>query len=290
MSGRKRPADARLVEAVISPSHPIIGRRLVDIPLLSKLKVRVLGLSRPRHIAGPDLANARVRAADRLLIAAGSDAATALANNIGLAQVAKTPSRPFKRAKAPIAAMVLALVVIGAAVFSLPIEALAIVGVAIVLLTRCVEPEEAWSSIDGNTLVLIFGMLAFGAGLQNAGTIDLIVDLVRPFLENAPPLLLLIGVYAVTSILTETVTNNAVAVIMTPLAILLAESVGADPRALIIAVMFGASASFATPIGYQTNTLVYGAADYRFTDFLRIGVPMNIVVGVAACLAIHWLI
>ncbi|WP_333574104.1 SLC13 family permease [Sphingomonas sp.] len=289
MAGADRPEDARLIEAVISPSHPVIGRRLAEITMLSRLRVRVLGLARPRHLAGPDLANVRVRAADRLLIAAGSDAAIALSANVGLAHVAAAPVRAFKRRKAPLAAAVLGLVVAGAAVFNLPIEALALIGVAVVLITRCIEPEEAWSAIDGNTLVLIFGMLAFGAGLQAAGTIELIVRVVRPLLEHASPLMLLIGVYAVTSVLTETVTNNAVAVIMTPLVVALADAIGAEPRALIVAVMFGASASFATPIGYQTNTLVYGAANYRFTDFVRIGLPMNVVVGLAACVAIDWL-
>lgn len=286
LAGPDRQPDARLVEAVISPAHPVIGRRLAEIPLLSRLKVRVLGLSRPRHIAGPDLANVRVRAGDRLLIAAGADASIALQANTGLAQVAHAPTRSFKRAKAPIVIAALAAIVGGAAIFGLPIEALAIVGVAVVLVTRCIDPEEAWSAIDGNTLCLIFGMLAFGTGLQNAGTVELIVNMVMPLLASATPIVLLICIYAATSVLTETVTNNAVAVIMTPIVIALGESIGTDPRPLIVAVMFGASASFATPIGYQTNTLVYGAANYRFMDFVKIGVPMNIVVGIAACTAI----
>jgi di/tricarboxylate transporter len=107
-------------------------------------------------------------------------------------------------------------------------------------------------------------------------------------LQDAHPLLLLIGIYALTSLLTECVTNNAVAVILTPLAVALAADAGLDPRSFVVAVMFGASASFATPIGYQTNTLVYGAGDYRFIDFVRIGVPMNLIVGAATCAAI-WL-
>lgn len=287
-AGDERPEDLRLVQAVISPSHPVIGRRLVDIPLLSRLKVRVLGLQRPRHVAGPDLANVRVRAGDRLLIAAGNDAAQALQANVGLADVSEAPVRSFRRTKAPIAIATLAAVVALAAMLGWPIEALALAGVGVVLLSRCIEPEEAWGSIDGNTLVLIFGMLAFGNGLQNAGTVDLIVGLVQPLLGQLSPLLLLIAVYAVTSTLTETVTNNAVAVIMTPIVIGLGAAMGIDPRPLIVAVMFGASASFATPIGYQTNTLVYGAGNYRFMDFVKIGVPMNVVVGIAACLAISW--
>lgn len=287
-AGAERPEDLRLVQAVISPSHPVIGRRLADIPLLSRLKVRVLGLARPRHLAGPDLANVRVRAGDRLLIAAGSDAAQALQGNVGLADVSEAPVRAFRRTKAPIAIATLAAVVVLAATFGWPIEALALAGVGVVLLLRCLEPEEAWASIDGNTLVLIFGMLAFGQGLENAGTVDLIVTSLQPVLATLSPLLLLVAVYAVTSLLTETVTNNAVAVIMTPIAIGLATALEIDPRPLIVAVMFAASASFATPIGYQTNTLVYGAANYRFMDFVKIGVPMNIVVGIAACLAISW--
>lgn len=289
-AGSDRPKDLRLIQAVISASHPIIGRRLADIPLLSRIKVRVLGLSRPRHVAGPDLANVRVRAGDRLLIAAGDDAALALQSNIGLADVSEAPEQAFRRMRAPIAIAALAGVVIGAALFGYPIEGLALAGVGVVLLTRCIEPEEAWGSIDGNTLVLIFGMLAFGKGLENAGTVDLIVRSLEPWLAASSPLVLLLAVFAVTSVLTETVTNNAVAVIMTPIVIGLAQSVGIDPRQLLVAVMFGASASFATPIGYQTNTLVYGAGNYRFMDFVKIGVPMNIIVGIATCFAITALI
>src|SRR5690606_25498593 len=134
----------------------------------------------------------------------------------------------------------------------------------------------------------IFGMLAFGRGLENAGTVDLIVTSVQPVLGVMSPLVLLVSIYAVTSLLTETVTNNAVAVIMTPIAIGLASALGIDARPLVVAVMFGASASFATPIGYQTNTLVYGAGNYRSSDFLRIGIPMNIIVRLAACPAIYF--
>lgn len=282
----QRPSDLRVVEAVVSASHPIIGRRLAEIPLLSRLQVRVLGIARPRHLAGPTLADVRVRAGDRLLIAATSDAAASLQANVQLTHVTESGIRSFRREKAPIALATLAAVVIGAALFGFPIEAMAIMGVAVVLLTRCVEPDEAWSSLDGSTLVLIFAMLAFGQGLSNAGTMQLIVEWLQPLISGGSPLLVLVLVYTVTSIMTETVTNNAVAVIMTPIAIGLAQAAGIDPRQLVVAVMIGASASFATPIGYQTNTLVYGAANYRFTDFLKIGVPMNLAVGAAVCTAI----
>lgn len=165
----------------------------------------------------------------------------------------------------------------------------AIIGVALVLATRCIDPDEAWQSIDGNVLMLIVAMLVIGEGLQSIGTVQLIVSALSPILTHASPLLLIVLLYALTSLLTETVTNNAVAVIMTPVAIGIAQSAGLDPRALVVTVMFAASASFATPIGYQTNTMVYAAADYRFTDFIKIGIPMNVIVGIATCLAVFWL-
>ncbi|RIV86710.1 SLC13 family permease [Aurantiacibacter zhengii] len=282
----RRPKDLRVVEAVVSSSHPVVGRRLAEIPMLSRLQIRVLGISRPRHLAGPTLADVRVRAGDRLLIAAAGDAAQQLQANVQLTNVTESSIRAFRREKAPLALATLAAVVVGAAVFGFPIEAMAIMGVATVLVTRCLEPDEAWTHLDGSTLVLIFGMLAFGAGLENAGTVELVVDWLQPLMATGSPLALLVLVYAVTSLLTETVTNNAVAVIMTPIAIGLAQAAGIDPRPLVVAVMFGASASFATPIGYQTNTLVYGAANYRFMDFVKIGVPMNLAVGAAVCIAI----
>src|SRR5690606_4198103 len=127
-------------------------------------------------------------------------------------------------------------------------------GVAAVLLTRCIDSDEAWTAIDGNVLVLIFAMLAVGKGLENAGTIQLIIDALLPLLKMISPLWLIIAVYSLTSLLTETATNNAVAVIMTPLVIGIAAQTGVDVRSLLVAVMFGASASFATPVGYQTNT------------------------------------
>jgi di/tricarboxylate transporter len=125
--------------------------------------------------------------------------------------------------------------------------------------------------------------------MEETGALSLIVEAVSPVLMAASPFLVLLAIYALTSLLTELITNAAVAVIMTPLVISLAASLGMEPRALVLAVMFGASASFASPIGYQTNTIVYSAGNYRFSDFLKIGLPMNVIAGLASCTAI-WLL
>ena len=129
-------------------------------------------------------------------------------------------------------------------------------------------------------------MLGVGVGMENVGLVESIVGFIAPYLVALSPLFALGVVYILSSILTEIVTNNAVAVIVTPVAIGLAVSLGVDPRPFVVAVMFAASASFLTPIGYQTNTLVYSAGGYKFFDFVRIGAVMNVVVFVVAMIMI----
>ena len=294
-AGFKRPAvgstdeHLRLVELVIGPSHRSVGKSLPSLPFLSRIPARVLGLSRPSHLAGPRLSEARIRHGDSLLVQTDDLSVRILQENADLVHLQEPESRAYRRRRAPVAILTLAIIIIAATLGVMPIAALAMLGVAAVLLTNCIDSDEAWSAIDGNVLVLIFGMLAVGQGLQNAGTVQLIIDTLLPLLQMISPLWLIISVYALTSLLTETATNNAVAVIMTPLVIGIAEQTGVDVRSLLVTVMFGASASFATPVGYQTNTLVYTAGNYRFSDFVRIGLPLNIGVGLAACMAIYYI-
>ncbi len=290
LADNERADDVHLIGLTIAPSHPALGRELRDIPFLSNLPARVLGIGRARHLPGPDLGSVRLRAADSLLVAADASAIAALRENTNLIAEDTSKVRRFRRRRAPIAVGTLVGVVILAALGIMPVVLLSLIGVGIVLVTGCIDPEEAWRSIDGSVLVLIFAMLGIGSGLEAIGTVRLVVDAIAPWLGALSPLMLILVLYFLTSLLTETVTNNAVAVIMTPVAIGLAQATGNDPRALIVAVMFAASASFATPIGYQTNTMVYAAADYRFSDFVKIGLPMNITVGIATCFGIVWLI
>ncbi|MFQ3595814.1 MAG: SLC13 family permease, partial [Sphingomonadaceae bacterium] len=278
--------DANLVEVTVGPAHPSIGQPLHQIPFLNRLNVRLVGVERDNHEPGPDLPSVRIRPGDRLLVLAGPDAQREMRANPNLLGLVAARPQPFRRTKAPIAIAAFAGAVFLAATGTTEIVTAALVAVGIVLATNCLGPEEAWSSIDGNVLVLIFAMLAIGSGLSQAGSVKLIVDLLFPLLQSLSPLFLLLGIYFLASLLTELVTNNAVAVLLPPLVIGLADALNVDARPLLVAVMFGASASFATPIGYQTNTIVYAAADYRFRDFLRIGIPMNILVGIATCFAI----
>ncbi len=234
----------------------------------------------------PDLSTALLRPADKLLLEGTSEGFARLTEAGELAAITQAGGRAFRRRKAPLALLALIAVVVLAAVGLAEISVLALIAVASILVLRCIDNDEAWASIDAGVLVLIFSMLIVGTGLQHSGAVALVVETMAPALEGSSPLVALAAVYVLSSALTEAVTNNAVAVVVTPLAIGLATQLGVDPRPFVVAVMFGASASFATPIGYQTNTLVYGAGNYRFADFMKIGLPMNVIVGLAAVLSI----
>jgi len=227
-----------------------------------------------------------VRVGDTLLLEGASEDIQRLAQDMDLVDVSRPGVQAYRRSKAPIAVGALGAVVVLAAAGVAPILALAVLAVSVILLARCVDADEAFSLIEGRLLALIFAMLAVGAGLQASGAVSLLVSVIEPALVALPGVAVIFVVYLIASTLTELVSNNAVGVILTPIAIELGNVLGLDPRPLVVAVMFAASAAFSTPIGYQTNMLVYGPGGYRFTDFMRVGIPMNLLLGVTASLAI----
>jgi len=269
------------VEVLITPGCHMVGRSLGALRLRRRYGVYPLAVHRRNQNIGRQLDDLVVQVGDTLLLEGAPGDIQRLAADMELVDISTPSERPYRRGRAPLVMAVMVGVIGLAALDAAPILWLAFVGVGIVLVTRCIDADEAFGSIEGRLLALIFGMLGVGAGLEASGAVEMIVGWVAPSLHGLPPFLVILSIYALTSVLTEIVTNNAVAVILTPIAIGLAAELGVDPRPLIVAVMFGASASFATPIGYQTNTLVYGPGGYRFGDFLRIGVPLNIVMMLA---------
>jgi len=268
--------ETTTVEVLITPDCKMVGRRLGAMRLRRRYAVYTLALHRRDRAIGSALDDVIVRVGDTLLLEGGPEDIQRLASEMSLGDVSKPSDRAFKRGHAPIAIGVL-LAIVGLAALGLaPILLLAMIGVTVVLVTGCIDAEEAFSFIDGRLLALIFAMLAVGAALDSSGAVGMIAGALSPVMQSLPPFLVVLAVYALSSLLTELVSNNAVAVVMTPIAIGLAAALGVDPRPLVVAVMIAASASFATPIGYQTNTLVYGPGGYRFSDFLKFGIPLNV--------------
>jgi di/tricarboxylate transporter len=278
------------VEVLITPGCRMIGRSLGALRLRRRYGVYALAVHRRSQNIGRQLDDLVVRVGDTLLLEGDPADIQRLAADMDLVDVTKPSARAYRRSHAPIAIGAMAGVVILAAFNVAPIFLLAIVAVAVVLLTRCIDADEAFSFVDGRLLALIFSMLAIGAALQATGAVALVVGNLAPWLADLPPFLLVWAIYLITSILTELVSNNAVAVVITPVAIGLAQAIGVDPRPLVIAVMIAASASFATPIGYQTNMLVYGPGGYKFTDFMKVGIPLTLSLGlvVSAVIPLIW--
>jgi di/tricarboxylate transporter len=274
------------VEALISPDCKLVGRSLGSLRLRRRYGVYTLAVHRRNQNIGRQLDDVVVRVGDTLLLEGAAQDIQRLAADVDLVDITEPTERPYRRSRAPLMLLVLGAVVGLSALEVAPIQVLALLGVAVVLVTRTVDSDEAFGFVDAQLLVLIFAMLAVGLALDNSGAVQVIVDALTPYLMDLPPRVALVAVYLITMLLTELVTNNAVAVVMTPIAIALGYSLDIDPRALVVAVMFAASSSFATPIGYQTNTLVYGPGGYRFTDFLRIGIPMNLLLMTASCVLI----
>ena len=276
------------VEVLVSPGCRMIGRSLGDLRLRRRYGVYTLALHRRDQNIKGTLDDVVVRIGDTLLLEGAAEDIARLAADMDVLEVNAPSERAFRRSHSPIALLAL-LGLVGLAAFQVaPIFLLAIVAVAVVLVTRCIDAEEAFGFVDGRLLVLIFAMLAIGAALEHSGAVVLIAGGLAPYLAILPGFLIVWAIYLLTSVLTEMVSNNAVAVVITPLAIGIAAQLGMDPRPLVVAVMVAASASFATPIGYQTNMLVYGPGGYKFTDFLKVGIPLNLSIGVLASLCIPW--
>lgn len=278
--------ETTTVEVLITPGCRMVGRSLGGMRLRRRYGVYPLAVHRRNQNIGQKLDSLIVKVGDTLLLEGAPADIQRLADDMDVVDVSHPTERAYRRSHAPIAIAALAGIVAFAAFNVAPILLLAVVAVAVVLVTGCIDADEAFSFVEGRLLALIFSMLTIGAALQQSGAIALIVDSISPTLMMMPPAVVVLVVFAMTSTLTEIVSNNAVAVIMTPLAIGLGTALGLDPRPLVVAVMIAASCAFATPIGYQTNTLVYGPGGYRFTDFTRMGLPLNLSMAVIVSLVI----
>ena len=278
--------ETTTVEVLITPGCKMVGRSLGSLRLRRRFGVYPLAVHRRNQNIGRQLDELVVQVGDTLLLEGAPADIQRLATEMDMVDVSRPKVRAFRRGHAPIAIVSLLGIVVLAAFGVAPILLLSVVAVGVVLFTRCIDAEEAFDFIEGRLLALIFSMLAIGAALEASGAVQLIVNLVAPWIGLLPGFFVIWAIYLLTSILTEMVSNNAVAVVVTPIAIGLAQALGYDPRAFVVAVMVAASASFATPIGYQTNMLVYGPGGYKFTDFMRLGIPLNLSIGILASLVI----
>ena len=212
-------------------------------------------------------------------------------SHIGSAQIGHAELFAIKQPLQPRKALAAVLVFIGAILLAAlnvaPIAATAFSGAVLLIIMRVISAEQAYGGLRPEILILIAGMVVIGIAMEQSGLADQISRVLIGSVHGVSPLIALIVLYVVTMVLTELLSNATVAVLLTPVAVALAESLAVSPRPFLVAVMMAASAAFATPFGYQTNVIVYQMAGYRYMDFVRVGLPLNLITGAVAIVAIQ---
>lgn len=274
------PADYS--EVLVPPRSRVVGHSLEELRFRGTYGVPVVGIRRHGAVVHEPMRSVMLQAGDILLVRATADDLRRIRATGDLALLGPLDLPPRRKRKLSIAIAIMASVVLSAAVGLTTIMVAAMVGVVAVFVSGCVTPEEAYEDVDWQPLVLLGALLPLGIAMQGTGAAELGAAHFLGMISGLGPVGILIAFYLLTSIVTEIISNAATAVVLTPLAVALGQSLGLSPMPFVIAVLFAASNSFMTPVGYQTNTFIYGPGGYRFTDFLRVGGPLGLLFAIAA--------
>lgn len=281
----------RLCEAVISPVSPLIGKTIREADFRALYNAAVIAVHRGGTRLTGRVGDIELREGDTLLLQTGSHFARAHRNNPDFILVSSVEeARPIRHDRAGVALGILFVTILlialggkklgGIQVPEIPV--MAFTGALLMVATRCISIADARQSLNWQTLLSIAAAFGLGKALQNSGAAQTIAELVVRNTSWGGPVLVLGAIYLVTMVLTELLSNAAAAALMFPFAIAIAGQLGVSPRPFAITIMFAASLAFATPVGYQTNLMVYAPGGYRFTDFTRVGLPLNFIVWIIA--------
>lgn len=274
--------DRCMIEAVVSNSCRMIGRSIVGGHFRQLYNAVVVAVARGGERVNQSIGQIILEPGDTLLLEAHPSFYTQHKNSKDFFLISQLEEVTSPRHNKAMLSIFILLAMVGLAAFEvLDMFMAASFAAAALLITRCITPTQALRSIDSQVLLVIIAAFGIGAAMEKTGAAKMIAMALVGIVEGNPWLVLSV-MYAVTSLLTEMVTNNAAALILFPIAMSTANQMGVNIMPFAIAIMMGASASFATPIGYQCNMMVYGPGGYKFTDFLKIGIPMNIIMWIAA--------
>lgn len=284
---RKMSSDeVKLIEALVPPRSSLEGRTLLTSDFLRRFKCIVLAIQRRGKILRERLEDIHFDDGDSLLLQCDRENVDRLLKSRDLIVTNELTELHLRKDRAAIALGLVLLVVALAAFKIVPILTAVLIGAVGMVLGRCLTLEEAYQSIDWKVIFLLGGVLPLGLALQQSGTAAWLANTaLRPVIDLGPVSVLAI-LYLITAVLTEAMSNVAAAVLLAPIAFSLSIVLGVSPRPFLIAITFAASTSFATPVGYQTNTMIYAPGGYRFLDFIRVGTPLNVLFWIAAILFI----
>jgi len=275
-----------LFEMVVSSGSGLVGETLASADFRKQFEGTVLAFKSRGELVRERLDDRPLRVGDTLLVQASEDSLDRLSRSRDLI-VAHEPREPvYRTAKTPHAVAIVAGVVLLPAMGLLPIVVSALAGVVAMAVTGVLKPTELYDAVDWNVIFLLAGVIPLGIALETTGAAALLGEAIADSAHLLPMVGVLWVFYLVTALLTNVVSNNASVVLMLPVAVDAAQRVGANAFAFVLAVTFAASTSFMTPIGYQTNLFVYGAGGYRFTDYFRVGAPLQLILSVVTTLGI----
>jgi len=277
-------------EAVISPNSPLIGKNVRESNFRQRYDAVIVAIHRSGERIRKKIGDVVLHAGDTLLIFAKNDFLSHWYHSRDFYLVTRSvdlPSKPKWKVVFSISVLIAMIICMAFQIF--PILLSVSIAATILILFRCVKPAEARNYIDWKVLLIIASAFGIAKGIDNSGIAIFLADQIVSFIGISSIFGLLAVVYFLTSFYTEIITNNAAAALLFPIALTAANKMGLDPRPFLLAVAFAASASFATPIGYQTNLMVYGPGGYRFKDFLKVGIPMNLIIGILAITAIYYI-
>lgn len=277
--------SAVLMEGIIGPGSGLVGKTLKELNFRQRFGVIILAVHRRGVNLKEQFEEVRLAFGDTLLVQGPAEKMQQLFAERDFINLSEPKGRSLRPKKAPFAlAAILLFMIFGALSrqLGIPIVAFALAGVFVVLASRAIDAKEAYEAIEWKVILMIFGMLGLGEALSVSGLAGEVANLLTTTFGDNAPWIMLSMIYLLAAVLTELISNNAVAVLLTPLAVVTGIKMGYDPRPFVIAIMFGSSASFSTPIGYQTNTYVYGAGGYKFSDFARAGLPLAILLWLTA--------
>ncbi|QQS39845.1 MAG: SLC13 family permease [Acidobacteriota bacterium] len=280
--------DAKLVEGVIAPHSDFIGKTLKDLNFRGEFGATVLALRHRGVLMREKLSETKLDAGDALLLEVRKRRFNQLRRSPAFVIISEVQQERFRKRKIIPALLIIAGVIITASVGIMDIVASAVIGSVLLVLVGCIKMEEAYKAIEWRIIFLLAGVLALEAAMENSKAGELVSEQIIATVGVWGPIAMISAFYLMTFILTEMMSNTATAALLTPVAIATANTLDLNPRPFLVAVMFAASASFMTPVGYQTNTLIYGPGQYRFADFLKVGTPLNILFWITATILIPY--
>jgi di/tricarboxylate transporter len=273
------PKESFIVELIIPPLSSLLGERLLESRLRRHPDIHILAIQRSGlHYTEKKIHDVKLKIGDILLVRCPINRLESLRGQTDFIVVEDVHHEIVHKRKARVCFVIFGAMVAAATSGLADIMVCALAAVFFMILTGCLQLRDAYRALQANVLILIVGTIALGAAMEKTGTSKLYAEAFLRIFSDAGPTTALAAIILLTSISTQLLSNNATAILLLPIAVSTALGLGLNPKPFIIAVCFGASACFATPIGYQTNLLVYGPGGYRFSDYLKLGIPLNIIV------------